>query len=260
MRGRTIGAAAAGIAVAATLATAGAAQLANVRSVSIADDGQGGSTPVLFACDVIGAGDVLVMSTPDRDRVATLTRYATPGLAVRQRTTVRIGAADPGMGQLYYPLTDRDGRVLGNVHAVNPAMVEPGATTPTVTSITLGADTHDCRFAAQTRVLGVAARRAIQITGTARDGFRYRSYDHDAALPEQPEPWGGRGTRASLTIDGGRAIAARDGQRIYQFANDGYLYRIFAAVDPTRGGGGVQVWRDGRLILSERFGVYTAAL
>lgn len=262
MRGRMIGATAVDlvVAAAATLPAAGAAQLANARSISIADDARGDAASALLVCDVTGGNELFVLSPPDRDRLATLTRYVKSGLAVQERTTVRIGAADPGMGQRYYPLSDRGGRPLGNIHAVNPAMVEPGATTPTVTSITLGTDTRNCRFAPQTRVLGITARRSIQITGTARYGFRYRSYDHDATLPEQAQPWGGRDTRASLTIDGGRSIAARDGQRVYQFANNGYLYRIFAAVDPAHGGGGVQVWRDDRLIVSERFGAYTAAL
>jgi hypothetical protein len=138
-------------------------------------------------------------------------------------------------------------------------MVEPGATTPTVTSVTYGRDTTGCRFAAQTRVLGVTARRSIQLTQSDRDGFVYRSYNYDTNLPAIEQPWGGRDTRASLTITGGRLVEERGGRRIYQFANGGYVYRVLASVDPAKGGGGVQVWRDGRMVLSERFAAYTAA-
>lgn len=165
------------------------------------------------------------------------------------------------MGQVWYPLTDAgDGRAVGNIHTLNPAMVEPGATTPTVTSITYGRDTTQCRFAPQTRVLGVTAQRSIQVTRAADGGYQYRSYDHDATLPPLERPWGGRDTQASLTLDGGRLIERRDGRRVFEFVNRGYTYRVLAAVDGVKAGGGVQVRRDGRLLLTEPFVAYTAAV
>ena len=56
-----------------------------------------------------------------------------------------------------------------------------------------------------------------------------------------------------------RLVEDRGGRRIYQFANGGYVYRVLASVDPAKGGGGVQVWRDGRMLLAEPFAAYTAA-
>jgi len=221
-------------------------------------DGDGGWGAAAVVCDSVDRARVLVLSPPDRDRMATLTSLSKPGL-VRHRVRVRVGAGDPGMGQVHYPLSDAAGRPVGNVHAVNPGMVEPGATTPAVTSITYGRETAGCRFAAQTRVLGVTSKRSVQVTGTARDGFVYRSYDHDADLPVVERPWGGRDTRASLTIAGGRLVEERDGRRGYRFANGGYVYRVLASVDPAKGGGGVQVWQDGRMLLFEPFAAYTAA-
>ena len=139
-------------------------------------------------------------------------------------------------------------------------MVEPGATTPTVTSVTLGRDTTGCRFAPQTRVLGATAKRSIQIVATPRDGYRYRSYDYDTNLPEVDQPWGGRDTRSSTSIAGGRIVDQRGDRRVYEFRSGGYVYRVMASVDPAKAGGGVQVWQGGRLLLSEPFGAYTAAL
>ncbi len=246
-----------GVAMLAVVAVPAAAQLSSPRSVSMLN-GDGGWTPAVFVCDSTDRDRVLVLSPPDRQRAATLTSLSKPGL-VHHQVRVHVGAGDPGMGQIYYPLTNDAGRMVGNVHAVNPGMVEPGATTPTVTSVTFGPDTTGCRFAPQTRVLGVTAKRSIQVTRSDRDGFVYHSYNYDTDLPAIDSPWGGRDTRTSLTITGGRLVEERDGRRIYQFAHGGYLYRVLASVDPAKGGGGVQVWRDGRMLLSEPFAAYTAA-
>lgn len=232
-------------------------QLASQKSISMLN-GDSGWTQAVLVCDSTDRDRVLILSAPDARRGATLTSLSKPGLA-RYQVQVRVGAGDPGMGQIYYPLTNAAGRVLGNIHAVNPGMVEPGATTPTVTAITYGRDTTSCRFAPQTRVLGVTEKRSIQVTRSERDGFVYHSYSYDTDLPAIDQPWGGRDTRASLTITGGRLTEERGGRRIYQFTNGGYVYRVLASIDPAKGGGGVQVWRDGRLLLAEPFAAYTAA-
>jgi len=247
-----------GVAVIAAAAAVPAwSQLSSQTSISMLN-GEGGWTQAVFVCDSTDRDRVLVLSAPDARRGATLTSLSKPGL-VRHQVAVRVGVGDPGMGQVYYPLTNAAGRAVGNVHAINPGMVEPGATTPTVTSVTYGRDTTSCRFAPQTRVLGVTAKRSIQLTRSERDGFVYRSYNHDTDLPAIDQPWGGRDTRASLTITGGRLVEERGGRRIYQFANGGYVYRVLASVDPAKGGGGVQVWHDGRMVLAELFVAYTAA-
>ena len=247
-----------GVAVAAVTAAMPAwSQLSSNRSISMLN-GDGGWTQAVFVCDSTDRDRVLILSAPDAQRGATLTSLSKPGL-VRHQVPVRVGTGDPGMGQIYYPLTNPAGRTIGNIHAINPGMVEPGATTPTVTAVTYGRDTTSCRFAPQTRVLGVTAKRSIQLTRSERDGFVYRSYNYDTDLPAIAQPWGGRDTRASLTITGGRLVEERGGRRIYQFATGGYVYRVLASVDPAKGGGGVQVWRDGRMLLAEPFVAYTAA-
>jgi hypothetical protein len=243
--------------VAAALAGPAWSQLSSPRSISMLES-DGAWTPAVFVCDSVDRDRVLVLSPPDRQRAATLTSLSKPGL-VRYQVRVHVGAGEPGAGQIYYPLANDAGRSVGNVHAVNPGMVEPGATTPTVTAVTWGRDTTGCRFAPQTRVVGVTAKRSVQVTRSERDGFVYHSYNHDTDLPVVEQPWGGRDTRASLTIAGGRLVDERGGRRVYEFANGGYVYRVLASVDAAKGGGGVQVWRDGRMVLSERFAAYTAA-
>lgn len=244
--------------VAAMLGAPAGAQLMQPRAISMLR-GTDGWEPALFVCDGTNRDRLLVMSAPDRQRRARLTTLAKPGLSARA-IPVTLGRGDAGMSQVWYPLADAASRTIGTVHTVSPGVVEPGATTPSVTAVTTGRDTTNCRFAAQTRVLGGTAARSIQVTATERHGYRYRSYDYDTNLAEIEQPWGGRDTRASLSIDGGRLVDQRRGRRIYEFQRAGFVYRVMASVDPAKGGGGVQVLRAGRVVLSEPFGAYTAAL
>lgn len=213
----------------------------------------------LFVCDGTNRDRAYAMSPPGQNGRVTLQSYARPGLASAAATLV-LGAGDAGMSQVRYPLSRPGGEATGWVHTISPGIVAPGATTPTVTSVKLGDDITHCRFAPQTRVLGVTAARSIQVTATERNGYRYRSYNHDTRLAEITQPWGGRDTRASLTIEGGRLVDDNDGRRIYEFASGGYLYRVLAGAEQGRVGGGVQVLQNGRLVLQEPFGAYTAAL
>lgn len=249
-----------GMAAAAMIALPAVAgsQLQQSRSVSMLRGAQGWS-PALFVCDGINRDRAYVMSAPDAQRRARLTSLTRPGLAA-QSIPVVLGQGEAGMSQLRYPLADATGRTIGTIHTISPSVVEPGATTPTVTGVTIGRQRTDCRFAPQTRVLGISARRSIQVTATPRTGYRYRSYDHDAALPPIDQPWGGRDTRASLTLDNGRLVDRRGARRIYEFRNADHVYRVMVSVDPAQAGGGVQVIRAGRVIANEAFGAYTAAL
>jgi len=235
------------------------AQLAPAPSISLFKRDGTTWTPAAVVCDSTNRDRVLVLSPPVRDRRVEMWSLAKPGL-VASHVAVTLGTGDAGMNQVYYPFTDADGQQVGWVHALNPGIVEPGATTPAVTSIKLGQQTSNCRFAPQTRVLGATPRRSVQITATPTRGYRYRSYNYDTRLPEVQQPWGGRDTRASLTIDDGRLIERSGTRRVYQFENGGYTYRVFASLDPSHAGGGVQVSRSGRVVLAEPFGAYTAAL
>lgn len=237
---------------------AAGAQLAPAPSISMFRRDGATWTSAALVCDAMDRDRVLVVSPPQRGRVKvwTLTK---PGLLARY-LDLALGRGEAGMNQIYYPLADAAGRQTGWIHALNPGIVEPGATTPAITAIRLGQETSDCRFAPQTRVLGATAHRSIQVTATPTRGYRYRSYDHGTKLAELPQPWGGRDTRASLSIEGGRLVERHGTRRVYQFENGGYTYRVSASVDPAHGGGGVEVSRGGRIVLTEPFGAYTVAL
>lgn len=251
-----VGAAAAG---GFSIAAGVTAQLAPAPSISMFTRAGAGWAQAAFVCDATNNDRALVMSVTGRDRRVQLWSLDKPGLAAT-RNDAMLGRGEPGMNQIYYSLTGAGGEQLGWVHALNPGIVEPGATTPAVTSIKWRKETTNCRFAPQTRVLGITPNRSVQVTATPTRGYRYRSYNDDTRLPEIQQPWGGRDTRASLTIDGGRLIDRRGTRRVYQFENAGYTFHVFVSVDPTRGGGGVQVLRNGRVVLVEPFGAYTAAL
>ncbi|MFT3976123.1 MAG: hypothetical protein QM688_03265 [Sphingomonas bacterium] len=239
------------------LSAAGDAQLASEKSISfLKREGRWAVVPLV--CDATNRDRVLVLGAPGRDRQMELISFAKPGLTA-QHVSVRLGEGDPGAGQIYYPLFNSVGRQMGNVHAVNPGMVDRGATTPAVTAITLGRDTTNCRFAAQTQVLGITGRRSIQIVRTERNGYRYTSYNFNDDLPEVDQPVG-HDNRPSLTINGGRLVDQSGGKRVYEFANGGFVYRVMVSVEPGNPGGGVVVTQNGRNVLREAFGAYTAAL
>lgn len=248
------------VAVGYTVVAVGAwAQLAPAPSISMYKRDNAAWAPVALVCDSTNRDRVMVLSAPARGRRVELWSLAKPGLA-GTHVDLTLGRGEPGMNQIYYPLADATGEQTGWVHALNPGIVEPGATTPAVNAIKLGQQVANCRFAPQTRVLGATPRRSVQVTATPTRGYRYRSYDYDTHLAEVQRPWGGRDTRASLTIDDGRLIDRSGTRRVYQFERGGYTYRVFASVDPAHGGGGVQVSRGGRVILAEPFAAYTAAL
>lgn len=249
-----------GIAMAATAAVAVHAQLVQPAATSVSYfKADGAWRAAVFLCDGTDRDRLYAMTPPGRDRRVALWSFAKPELSAEQ-VALTLGQGDAGMSQVYYPLSRPGGAEIGAVHTISPDVVEPGATTPTVTWVKLGEDVTSCRFAPQTRVLGATARRSIQVTATERSGYRYRSYNYDTRLSAIEQPWGGRDTRASLTIDGGRLIDQTGGRRVYEFASGGYVYRVLAGVEQGRVGGGVQVLQNGRLVLQEPFGAYTAAV
>lgn len=208
-----------------------------------------------FVCDGVARDRAYVVTDEGGKRV-TLWRYAKPGLAARS-VSLRLGKGDAAMMQQYQPLLDARGQQAALVHTISPGVVEPGATTPTVTWIKIGDDTTDCRFAPQTRVLGVSAKRSVQVVALPGGGYRYTAYTHGGPLTLLDLPWGGRDSAASLTIDGGYVVSSAATQ-VYVFQNAGYTYRVIAGT-AARPGAGIEVLHNGQLILREAFGAYTVA-
>lgn len=219
--------------------------------------GDAGWQEAAFVCDGVSTDHAFVLTRRDGRRV-TLWRYAKPGLAATS-AMLRIGQGDAGMSQQHYPLLDASGRTAAVVNLVSPAVVEPGATTPTITSVRMGRTTTDCRFAPQTRVLGIAAKRSVQVVALPDGGYRYTAYTHGAALAPRDLPWAANDSEATLTLDGGRLVNRTARARTWVFTNAGYTYRVIASADPQRPGGGIEVLHGGRLIAREPFGAYAVA-
>lgn len=207
-------------------------------------------SPGWFVCDGIDAPTVILGGTKGGDGTAAFTTLSKrTGRAITARYAV--GDADPGAGQVYYGLS-ADGREIGSVHAVNPGMVEPPgrATTPLVTSVTIGARAAQCRWRADTVANGVTARRGVSIT---REGgvIVYRSFDF-ARPSRRVNPDGvQRTSRPSLELRGGAARALPDGRREWRFGDRGHAYVVSARADASDAV--LAVSRGGRVVRRERF-------
>jgi hypothetical protein len=166
----------------------------------------------------------------------------------------QVGPADPGAGQIYWSLS-QGGKEIGNVHAVNPGMIdEGGATVPTVTSVTIGTARLDCRFLAHTRFIGVDSRRTVVVTETPQ-GLVYQAFGFRKRGPVVNPDGVQRSNRPTLRLLGGSEIVGdRQG---FRFANAGYVY----VIQRPRGGeaAGLTVTRNGILIGSEKFVGFTYA-
>ena len=163
----------------------------------------------------------------------------------------RLGAPDPGAGQVYWPLSDASGKQVGDLHAFNPgALGDPkAATTPTFTSIRADAAQWNCRWLEHTRLLGFSRNRVIEIT-TGPGGLEYRSFDFkDAARARKVQTGGAQqSTTASLDIKGGRRVGGP-----MQFDSQGYSFRLAASPADAR----ILVVHSGRTILNEPLVAWT---
>lgn len=217
-------------------------------SLSKVRSGQGWSN-ALFVCDGVDQQQTLVFGYPDANGNSTLTTYGAPG---SQPTTAKvvIGEADPGAGQIHYPVS---GGASGVINAVNPGMVD-GATSPTVSSVTLGGTTTTCRWASGTIILGITANRTVQITQPS--GYQYQAFGHGA----NPQPMQGEGvggaTAATLTLQGGKMSGDAVNQT-YTFTNAGYTYQIAIGGPAGPAGGTLTVAQGGKTVLTEPLVAYT---
>ncbi|HEY0316230.1 MAG TPA: hypothetical protein VGC28_08195 [Sphingomonas sp.] len=166
----------------------------------------------------------------------------------------QVGPADPGAGQIYWSLS-RGGKEIGNVHAVNPGMIEDdGATVPTVTSVKLDDRQLDCRFLAHTRFIGIDSRRTVVVIETPQ-GLVYQAFGFQARGPVTNPDGVQRSNKPTLRLLGGSEIVG-DG-RGFRFANGGYVYFI----QRPRGNeaAGLTITRNGRLLGAEKFVGFTYA-
>ena len=160
-----------------------------------------------------------------------------------------VGPADAGAGQIYYSLS-RGGSEVGNLHAVNPGMLDPSLPDPlNFSSISIDGHQLGCRLIDNIRLMAVTARRGVTITREA-GALIYRTYDfaHPGAVIR---PDGVQQTNVpTLRIGGGSQTNGSGGATSFSFANLGYTYRIDLPAGTAAGR--LRVFRHGHTILSER--------
>jgi hypothetical protein len=172
----------------------------------------------------VDGADMTVVTLPDANgRISVVQPLSTEAPSVFQ-----LGQADPGAGQIYWSLSNADGREVGQIHAFNPGMIDnpKDATIPTVTWLRINGAQWDCRWLQRTRLLGFSRRRALIVTEAPDGGLEYRTFDiKDAARLQRVQAAGvEQSTNASLDIQGGQERGGR-----FVFRNGAYTYAITAA-------------------------------
>ena len=159
-----------------------------------------------------------------------------------------VGPADPGAGQIYYALT-RNGADAGNLHAVNPGLLDPSLPEPlNFTSISIDGHQLSCRLINHVRLMAVTARRGVTVTREA-GRLVYRSYDF-AHMGVVQHPDGVQQTNAaSLRISGGSQTGSA-GATTFRFLHNGYRYRL--DLPAGNAAGRLTVTHGTHMVVSER--------
>ena len=206
-----------------------------------------GARQVWFICAPLDGFDQTVVGLPTAGQKLQVVQP----LSNEPPEAYKLGAADPGAGQVYWPLSDLAGKEVGALHAFNPgALGDPkAAATPTFTSIRINMAQWYCRWLEHTRLLGFSSKRVIEITA-GPGGLEYQSFDYrDAAKSKKVETGGAQqSTTPSLDLKGGRLIGGR-----MRFNSDGYSFLVSASAADAR----IVVTHAGRTILDEPLVAWT---
>ncbi len=217
--------------------------------------------PAWFVCDRTDARSVAVLGWPDARGLSRLTTYSKtrPGEYVWK--SYRVGAADPGAGQIYYPLTPAGaGSAPNNVHSFNTGMLDrpEQALTPAITGVTSSEGSGECRWTLNTRLLGFDARRSVLITQAPGGTLTYQTFDFAApGTPTHPDG-AQRSSTPSLTVTGGTRLLTQT-QEVFVFRNNGYTYTVRVAREGQPAGASVTVSRAGKTVQQETLTGYTYA-
>ncbi|WP_407569406.1 hypothetical protein [Deinococcus altitudinis] len=230
-----------------------------------------GDTPGWFLCDSLSGPTVSVMGWPDARGLSRLTTYSKAKAGQFVYRNYRVGEADAGAGQVYYPLSASGLNVAGqalesgsNVPAIGSfntgALDHPEqALTPNIVTLNSGETTGDCRWTLNTRLLGFDARRSFMVTETPAGQLRYQTFDFaDPVRPIQPDGVQ-RSSVPSLSIVGGSRTLSST-QETFVFQNAGYTYTVRVARQGRPAAASVTVSRGGQAVQTERLTGYTYAV
>lgn len=205
--------------------------------------------PVWFVCAPVDGADMTVVGLPDSRRQVSIPQPLGPS----SPDVYKLGQADPGAGQVFWPLSTPDGKEVGNIHAFNPgALGDPkAATTPTFTSIRLSGAQWNCRWLERTRLMGFSTKRTVAVTQAPDGALEYRTFDFsDAGKLKRIDAGAEQTTTASLDVKGGEAIPSG-----FAFRSGAYAYRITIDLPGAR----ITVRKDGHVIAAEPLVAWTVS-
>lgn len=225
-----------------------------------------GSTPGWFICDSLDSPSVAELGWPDANGRSRLSTYSksNPGQYVYRN--YRVGAADPGAGQVYYPLSPASPSAGGSsgpnaVHTFNPgALSDPSqALTPTVVSLTSAELSGDCRWTLGTRLLGFDKARSFMVSETPGGQLTYQTWNYaDPVRKVNPDGVQRTSTPSVRVVGGSRLLSST--QETFVFQNAGYTYTVRVARQGQPAGASVTVSRGGKVLQTEPLTGYTYAV
>lgn len=167
------------------------------------------------------------------------------GLGSMSTSQVTVGAADPGAGQIYYPLKitagSRNGQ-SGFLHTSNVENVQDPAYRMThINEFKLGSDVYACRYVPQAAFLGSTNKRTV-IVWDAGDTITYATRNFDGS--------------AGVYVTDGKSSSGAAGLDYRFTTKDGYTYTLKASATTAF----LTVSKGGKVLSSEKFVAYSLSL
>ena len=219
----------------------------------------GKSIPLFALCDAFESPNVVAVTLPDAVRNVQVYTYTKKASGEYSFLSYALGVADPGAGNIYYPLTPRDGQPIPVNAAYALRQVSTGvledptlALTPTWTSVRTREVSSSCRYEVNTRLMGFSNKRSYLVTETPQGELRYQTFDFSSAAGAQKVEGVGinRSSTPSLTLEGGSKQVTPT-EQIFRFANQGYTYTVRVARLGQPASARVSVTKDVKVLVNE---------
>ena len=206
-----------------------------------------------FVCDAVSGPYALFAGKPDAKGASVVTLLDRRS-GKFDTQSYQVGQPDPGAGQIHWSLS-RGAQVVGDVHGVNPGMIEDdGATVPPIVEVKLDDKQLSCRWLAHARFIGIDSRRSVVVTETTQ-GLVYQSFDFLKRGPVTRPDGVQQSNKPTLRLLGGSEIVGARGG--FRFANADFVYFIQRprATEPAA----ILVTQRGKLAHTERLVGFTYA-
>lgn len=219
----------------------------------------GKSIPLFALCDALESPNIVAVTLPDAARKVQVYTYSKTANGTYSFLNYALGVADPGAGNIYYPLTPRDGKPIAvnaayALRQVNTGVLEDPslALTPAWTSVRTREVSSSCRFETNTRLMGFSNKRSYLVTETPQGELRYQTFDFSSAASVQKVEGGGinRSSTPSLTLEGGSKQVTPT-EQIFRFENKGYTYTVSVARLGQPAGARVSVTKGVKTLVNE---------